>query len=78
MDARSIILVIALLSVSVIVCYAQENQLPKEVEAVRRYILEKDYPELFGGTNYRTKIENAIIAANTPHTPPRGLTRRRF
>ncbi len=36
--------------------------MPKEVEAVRRYILEKDYPELFGGTLYRTKIENAVIA----------------
>lgn len=62
MRARSIILVTIALSLSVTVCYGQANQLPKEVDAVRRYILEKDYPELFGGTPYRTKIENAIIA----------------
>jgi len=42
--------------------FGQQVQLPKEVEAVQRYILEKDYPELFGDKPYRTKIENAIVA----------------
>jgi len=41
--------------------FGQQVQLPKEVEAVQRYILEKDYPELFGDKPYRTKIENAIV-----------------
>jgi len=44
------------------VAFGQQDQLPKEVEAVRRFALEKDYPELFGDKPYRTKIENAIMA----------------
>ena len=32
------------------------------VEAVQKYILEKDYPELFKDKPYRTRIENVLIA----------------
>lgn len=35
---------------------------PPEAEAVRKYILEADYPELFQGAHYRTRIENLIVA----------------
>jgi hypothetical protein len=41
---------------------AGQTTLPPLVGAVQNYILEKDYPELFGDRSYRTKIENAVIA----------------
>lgn len=41
---------------------AANATLPPEAEAVRKYILESDYPEVLQGTHYRTRIENLIIA----------------
>jgi hypothetical protein len=40
----------------------QTQALPPQIAAVQKYILETDYPEVFGDTNYRTKIENAVVA----------------
>jgi len=37
------------------------QDLPPELEAVRKYILEEEYPELFGDQPYRTKLEGAQI-----------------
>src|SRR5437588_350337 len=39
-----------------------ENVSPPEVEALRKYILERDYPELFKNKPYRTRIENILVA----------------
>lgn len=39
----------------------QPAALPQEVEAVRKHILERDYPELFGSDAYRTRIENVVV-----------------
>ena len=36
--------------------------LPPQIAAVQKYILEKDYPEIFGVAHYKTKIQNAVIA----------------
>lgn len=55
-------LITLILGVAPKLSLAQKEQLPKEFEAVRRYILEKDYPEVFRDIHYRTKIENAVIA----------------
>ena len=35
--------------------------LPPEAEAVQKYVLEKDYPELFKDKSYRTRIEDLLI-----------------
>jgi len=40
---------------------AAETTSPK-LEAVKQYLLKDDYPELFGDTPYRMKIDNAIVA----------------
>lgn len=32
------------------------------VEAVRKYILEKDYPEVFGTSHYKTRVEGVLDA----------------
>jgi hypothetical protein len=40
---------------------AGAQALPPEIEAVRKYILEKDYPEVFKEDRYRTRIENALV-----------------
>jgi len=37
------------------------QDLPPQLEAVRKYILEEEYPELFGDQPYRTKLEGAEI-----------------
>jgi hypothetical protein len=37
------------------------EDLPPELEAVKKYIMEEEYPELFGDQPYRTKMENALI-----------------
>ncbi len=37
------------------------EDLPPELEAVRKYVLEEEYPELFGDQPYRTKMEDALI-----------------
>src|SRR5258706_532899 len=51
---------IALTSTSAIP--AGGSALPPEAEAVRQYILQKEYPEVFGGVQYRVQIQNLIIA----------------
>jgi len=40
----------------------EPRALPTEVEAVRKYILETEYPELFGDEPYRTRIERALVS----------------
>jgi len=40
---------------------AAAQALPPEAEAVQKYILEKDYPERFKDTTYRTRIEDLLI-----------------
>jgi hypothetical protein len=40
---------------------AATQALPPEAEAVQKYILEKDYPERFKDTSYRTRIEDLLI-----------------
>ena len=39
----------------------QAEDLPPELQAVRKYIMEEEYPELFGDQAYRTKMEDALI-----------------
>lgn len=34
--------------------------LPPRIQAVQKYLLEQDYPELFGDTPYRIKAENIV------------------
>lgn len=58
---QAISLVALALAVGMVIASAQESRLPREVEAVRKHILEKDYPERFGSTSYRTKIENVLV-----------------
>jgi hypothetical protein len=41
--------------------WAQDDRLPPEVRAVQQYLLEREYPELFGSQAYRTKVENALV-----------------
>jgi hypothetical protein len=43
-------------------CYASASSFPPEVELVREYILEYDYPEVFNGTTHQVQIENVLIA----------------
>jgi len=58
---------IALLLVAISTIAADDKPaIPKEiqaqVDAVRRYVLEEDYPELFKDKPYRARIENLIVA----------------
>jgi hypothetical protein len=41
---------------------AAAQALPPEIEAVKQYILVKEYPEVFKDEHYRTRIENALTA----------------
>jgi len=38
--------------------YAQQTN--PSLDALKKYILEKDYPEVFGSTTYKTRIENVL------------------
>ncbi len=40
--------------------YAFGQQSNPRLEAVRNYILEKDYPEVFGNDHYKTRIEGVL------------------
>jgi hypothetical protein len=48
-----------LLSSSLFVCVFGQQSNPR-LEAVKKYILEKDYPEVFGTAHYKTRIENVL------------------
>ncbi len=61
MKPASIALGVFLLLFSVISARAETSLAPK-VEAVKQYLLKEDYPEQFGKTSYRTKVNNAIVA----------------
>jgi hypothetical protein len=41
---------------------AAAEKLPPKVAAVQKYLLEKDYPEVFGEQHYRIKVEDALVA----------------
>jgi len=41
-------------------CSAFAQQKSVRLEAVRKYILERDYPEVFGSTNYKTRIMGVL------------------
>lgn len=41
---------------------ANAQSLPPEAEAVRKYLLNSDYPEVFANEQYRIKIANLIVA----------------
>lgn len=41
---------------------ASAQSFPPEVEAVRNYLLNSDYPEVFAKNQYRIKVENFIVA----------------
>ncbi|WP_147328028.1 MULTISPECIES: hypothetical protein [unclassified Duganella] len=41
---------------------ARAQSLPPEAEAVKKYLLNSDYPEVFSETKYRVKVENLIVA----------------
>jgi len=52
-----------LVAFSLIVLFpAKAQNLPPEAEVVRNYLLNSDYPEVFGKQRYRVKIENLIVA----------------
>jgi hypothetical protein len=55
------LLVVPWLILGAVAPSAQQGRLPREVEAVRKHILERDYPELFGSKAYRTKIEDILV-----------------
>ena len=40
----------------------KKNKLPEELIKVQKYILEKDYPEVFGEKKYRTAVDGFEIA----------------
>jgi hypothetical protein len=37
-------------------------ELPPKVAAVQKYLLNEDYPEVFGEQHYRIKVEDALVA----------------
>ncbi len=42
---------------------SEKNQaLPPGLEAVQKYIMEEDYPELFAGRPYRVRFRDVVIA----------------
>lgn len=51
----------ALVMIFCFVGLASAGDLPREIEAVRKYIMETEYPELFDDKPYRVKLENAVI-----------------
>lgn len=57
---RSIFCVLA--AVGFVASSAVGDGLPPQIAAVQKYILEKDYPEIFGDAHYKTKVQNAVIA----------------
>jgi hypothetical protein len=54
------VLGVALLQMSSV--HAAETSLPPEVTAVQKYLLEKDYPELYGDKPYRMRVDNALVS----------------
>src|SRR5690242_5459319 len=40
---------------------AGDQPVPPAISAVQKYVLEKDYPEVFAGKNYRAKVEGSVI-----------------
>jgi hypothetical protein len=42
--------------------FCAEPPLPPAAEAVRKYLLEAEYPELFDDAQYRVRIENMVVA----------------
>ena len=46
----------------VILSGATGQPLPPQVSAVQKYILEEDYPEVFGDKHYKTQIQNVAVA----------------
>ncbi|HAS53034.1 MAG: hypothetical protein A2X56_12085 [Nitrospirae bacterium GWC2_57_13] len=38
------------------------KELPPKVAAVQKFLLDQDYPEVFGEQHYRIKVEDAIVA----------------
>src|ERR1035441_1472612 len=69
MDNARVLLVILVTLVAVPSPSAGQGVLPPEAEAARKYILERDYPEVFGGKHYPPRIQNIIVAdlANDGH-----------
>lgn len=59
---RALLCVFAVLASGWSDAAGQERALPPQVAAVQKYILEDEYPELFGDKSYRVKIENAVVA----------------
>src|SRR3954470_9776207 len=50
------------LTVVLFVAFSARSQtLPPQITAVQKYILEQDYPEVFGAAHYKTKVQNAVI-----------------
>lgn len=41
---------------------AAAGEMPQKVAAVQKYLLEQEYPEVFGDKHYRVKIEDALVA----------------
>jgi hypothetical protein len=56
---RRALILLLLLSSSLVVCAFGQQSDPR-LEAVRKYILEKDYPEVFGKDHYKTRIEGIL------------------
>lgn len=46
---------------SLLVSVEARAGLPPEAEAVKKYLLEKEYPELFSDKSYRTRIEDLLV-----------------
>lgn len=61
MKTGSIALTALLLFISVSPAHGAAAASPK-LEAVKQYLLKEDYPERFGDTSYRMKVNNAIVA----------------
>lgn len=41
---------------------AAGQDIPPQVAAAQKYILDKDYPEVFGDARYKTKVQHVVIA----------------
>lgn len=41
---------------------ATADELPPKVALVQKYLLEEDYPEVFGEQHYRIEVEDAVVA----------------
>jgi len=55
---RNFAMLLVLLGTMAGACFAQDSN--PRLDALKKYILEKDHPEVFGDADYKTRIENVL------------------